>query len=240
MTRPRVGVWYHRRMKSPLAVTIMSFLGALVIRALGATWRIEWRDLDRLERARSLSRQVIFSFWHGRLLVHSYSHRGRGIQVLASEHPDGDLMGKTITWLGFGHLRGSTTRRGAGALRDLAAALRGGADIGLTIDGPRGPRGIVQQGAIELSRMTGSAVMPMTNAARPRRLFGSWDRFQLPLPFARVVACYGEPFVVPAGAEREERERFRLRLEEELARLTTALDESLGYEAGDVWPHEDR
>lgn len=226
-------------MRIRVSSTVVSFLGALVIRVLGATWRIEWRGLDKVAEARRLSSQVIYAFWHGRLIVLSYSHRHRRVQVLASEHPDGDLMGRTIVRLGFGHLKGSTTRGGASALRDLSSVLREGLDVGLTIDGPRGPRGVVQQGAIELGRMTGSAIVPITNSARPRVLFKSWDRFQLPLPFAKVVIDHGEPFLVPAGTERGERERYRLGLERRLAELTSELDAALGYEKGDVWPHED-
>jgi lysophospholipid acyltransferase (LPLAT)-like uncharacterized protein len=217
-----------------------SFFGALVIRLLGMTWRIEWRGLEHLERARAMSSQVVFAFWHGRLLVLSYSHRHRDIQVLASEHPDGDLMGRTITWLGFGHRKGSTTRGGARALRELSSVLRDGLNVGLTIDGPRGPRGVVRQGTIELSRVTGSAVVPITNAARPRRLMRSWDRFQIPYPFARIVISYGEPFVVPRDAGEEDRERFRVLLEERLRDLTADLDSDLSFRGMDVWPHEDR
>jgi lysophospholipid acyltransferase (LPLAT)-like uncharacterized protein len=224
----------------PVHGGVASFFGAVVIRCLGLSWRIEWRGLEHLAEARRLSKQVIFSFWHGRLLVLSFSHRRRGIQVLASEHPDGDLMGRTITRLGFGHLRGSSTRRGAAALRELAACLRNGLDIGLAIDGPRGPRGVVQQGAIELSRMTGSAVVPLTNSAKPRVLFKSWDRFQLPLPFAKVVIEYGEPYVVPSEAGQAERERLRERLEKQLGEVTSSLDSSLGYREMDVWPHGSR
>lgn len=227
-------------MKIRVHAGAVSCLGALAIRLFGVTWRIEWRGTEHLEAARRLSPQVIFAFWHGRLLVLSFSHRHRAIQVLASEHRDGDLMGRTITWLGFGHLRGSTTRGGARALRELSAVLRTGYDVGLTIDGPRGPRGIVQQGAIELSRMTASAVVPVSNTARPRRLLHSWDRFQLPLPGARVTIAYGEPILVPADADRGERERYRSLLEERLNGLTTGLDRDLAYGGTDVWPHEDR
>lgn len=215
-----------------------SFLGSQMIRLLGITWRLEWRGLEHLRTARDMSPQAIFAFWHGRLLVLSFSHRHRNIQVLASEHRDGDLMGRTITWLGFGHLRGSTTRGGARALRDLSTVLRAGLDVGLTIDGPRGPRGVVQQGAIELSRMTGSAVVPISNAARPRRLLQSWDRFQVPYPFAKVLIAYGEPFIVPRDAGEEKREGFRLLLEDRLRSLTARLDTSMDHHGPEVWPHE--
>jgi len=218
---------------------VASFIGSLCIRLLAVTWRVEWRNLENLEKARALSKQGVVSFWHGRLIVIAYSHRRWGISVLASEHPDGDLIGRAVAWLGWGHIKGSTSRRGAAGFRELAAILRTGRDAGLTVDGPRGPRGCVQQGATELSRMTGSSVIPLTDSARPRRLLGTWDRFQIPLPFAKVVITYGEPFVVSADADRDARERYRLRLERTLHELTAELDRSLGYDGSDVWPHED-
>ncbi len=210
-----------------------------MIRLLGLTWRIEWRGMENYAAGRSMSKQVIFAFWHGRLLVLSFSHRGRRIQVLASEHQDGDLMGRAIKWLGFGHRKGSTSRGGARALRELAKVLKEGLDVGLAVDGPRGPRGVLHQGAIELSRMTGSAVVPISSTSRPRRLFRSWDRFQLPAPFARVAVAYGEPMLVPDGADREERERLRIELERRLNELTAALDGASGYAGEEVWPHAD-
>jgi len=218
---------------------LASLIGALFIRLLGRTWRIEWRHLEHLEEARSLSTQGIISFLHGRFLPVIYAHRTWGISVLASEHPDGDLIGRSVARLGWKHVKGSSSRRGAAGFRELAAVLRSGRDAGLAIDGPRGPRGVVQQGATELSRMTGSAVIPVTDTARPCRLFGSWDRLQLPRPFARVVIAYGEPFVVPSDADPEKREQCRLRLEGTLRELTAELDRSVGYEGSDVWPHED-
>ena len=128
-------------------------------------------------------------------------------------------------------------RPGSGSSRPLCA---GGRDVGLAVDGPRGPRGCVQQGATELSRMTGAAVIPVSNSARPRRIFSSWDRFQIPGPFAKIVVAYGEPFVVPSDSDRGMREESRLRLERALGELTTELDRSLGFEGNDAWPHEDR
>jgi lysophospholipid acyltransferase (LPLAT)-like uncharacterized protein len=217
---------------------MMSFLGALAIRLLGLTWRVEWSGEENLQKARQLSDQVIFAFFHGRLLALSWSHRNRNIHVLASEHRDGDLMGRTIEWLGFGHLKGSTSRGGSRALRELRGVLADGFDIGLTVDGPRGPRGKVQQGATELSRLAGSAVVPVSNSAARRRLLRSWDRFQIPMPFSRIVVEYGDPFIVPADCGAEEREGFRKILEENLRILTEKLDRELGYSGDKVWPHE--
>lgn len=217
----------------------VSRIGALFIRLLGSTWRVEWTGLENLSKARKLSKNVIFAIWHGRLLVFSYTHRNRNIQVLASEHHDGDLMGRTIQRLGFGHLKGSSSRGGARAVRELASVLKSGLDVGLTVDGPRGPRGVVQQGAMELSRLTGKAVVPMTNTASRRRLFRSWDRFQLPFPFSRVTVSYGEPLMVGSGTTKREREEIKELLQNRLNEMTSRLDRSAGYEGTDAWPHED-
>ncbi len=219
---------------------VASYIGWLAVRFLGMTWRIEWRNAGNLEKARALSKRGVLSFLHGRLLVVVYAHRKWEVSALASEHPDGDLIGRVVAWFGWEHLKGSSSRRGAAGFRELAAALRGGRDVGLAVDGPRGPRGRVQQGATELSRMTGAAVIPVSNAARPRRIFSSWDRFQIPGPFAKIVVAYGEPFVVPSDSDRGMREESRLRLERALGELTTELDRSLGFEGNDAWPHEDR
>jgi lysophospholipid acyltransferase (LPLAT)-like uncharacterized protein len=226
-------------MKIRLNPKVTSFFASLLIRLLGVTWRMEIRGEERLERARGMSERVIFTFWHGRLLVLSWSHRNRNVHVLASEHYDGDLMGKIIEWLGFGHLKGSTSRGGARAIRELRKVLADGFDIGLTVDGPRGPRGKVQQGATELSRLASCAVVPVSNTARRRKLFDSWDRFQVPAPFAKVVVEYGEPLIVPEGAGADERESLRAELERRLGELTAGLDRGIGYAGEEVWPHED-
>ncbi len=218
---------------------VTSFLASLMIRILGVTWRIEIRGKERLAAARKISDRVIFTFWHGRLLALSWSHRNSHVYILASEHYDGDLMGKTIEWLGFGHLKGSTTRGGARALRELKGILADGNDIGLTVDGPKGPRGRIQQGATELSRLASCAIVPITNTARRRKIFDSWDRFQIPAPFAKVIVEYGDPLLVPAGAGTEEREELRIELERRLGDLTSRLDRDIGYTGEDVWPHED-
>ncbi len=117
--------------------------------------------------------------------------------------------------------------------------LRKGLDVGLTVDGPKGPRGHVQQGAVELGRLGSSAVIPMTCSARRRILLGSWDRFQIPLPFTRVVIEYGKPFTVPHDSGSGEREEIRRRLEEKLGEMTTRLDLEMGFQGNEVWPHED-
>ena len=179
---------------------IAGFLGALLIRLWGKTWRITVVDEGLLDRARRISPSVVFAVWHGRLLALSYSHRSRSIQVLASQHRDGELMGQTIRFLGFGHVRGSSTRGGARAVRQLVEKLHDGFDLGITVDGPLGPRHVFKTGPLEIAKLSGCAVVPITVSSGRRWQLRSWDGFQVPKPFAKVVIRYGEPVTVPGDA----------------------------------------
>lgn len=207
-------------------------VGALVIRALGVTWRIRIEAPEALERARAISPKIIFVTWHGRLLPLAYTHRNRRIHVLASEHADGEMLGQTIRRLGFGHVRGSSTRGGTRALLELVEKVRAGLDVGLTVDGPRGPRGVVKPGVIEVARQTGAAILPITTASSRRRVFASWDAFELPAPFARVVVRYGEPVIVDAGADPAVTEARRQDVERVLTRITDEADRAVRGERG--------
>jgi len=226
-------------MKIRINKNFMSFIGSILIRLLGLTWRVEYRGLENLKKAREISGNVIFSFWHGRLLALSYIHRNMNIQVLASEHYDGDLMGRTIERLGFGHMKGSTTRGGHRALRELKSVLEDGLDVGLAVDGPRGPRGKVQQGSVELSRLTGKAVVPLTATAGSRKILDSWDRFQVPLPFSRVVVEYQEPIVLSTDDGKSKREEAKRELQRRLNEATAALDRGMEHERTEIWPHDE-
>ncbi|HEX6790642.1 MAG TPA: lysophospholipid acyltransferase family protein [Candidatus Krumholzibacteria bacterium] len=212
-------------MKPPM--WLVATVGAAVIRALGLTWRIRVEEGSKLDAARALSPRVIFVFWHGRLLPLSYTHRNRRVHVLASEHADGEMLGQTIRRLGYGHVRGSSTRGGTRALLELVEKARAGFDLAVTVDGPRGPAGVVKAGVVEVARQTGAAILPITCASDRRRVFRSWDAFELPAPFARIVVRYGDPVrVEPAEAGRDAIERRRLDIERELTRITAEADRS--------------
>jgi lysophospholipid acyltransferase (LPLAT)-like uncharacterized protein len=199
-------------------------LGAALIRALGATWRIRPVDDEHRVAARERSPRLIFAFWHGRLLPLTYEYRDRGARILASQHADGELLGQTLRFLGYGHVRGSSTRGGSRAIMELVEELRSGHDLGLTVDGPRGPRHVVKPGVVEIAKLTGSAILPITSASRRHRTFASWDRFELPYPWARVVVRYGPAVTVPADADRDLMEARRLDVERILNHITAEAD----------------
>jgi lysophospholipid acyltransferase (LPLAT)-like uncharacterized protein len=205
----------------------ISVVGSTVIRLLGYSWRVDEHDDGHETRARELSPNIIYAFWHGRLLPLSFTHRNRSAQILASEHRDGERLGRTMRRLGFGQVRGSSTRGGARAIFDLVQKLKSGYDVGITVDGPRGPRYVVKPGPILIAKRSGAAVLPITSASRRHKTFSSWDAFELPYPFTRVAVRYGRPVVVSPDADAGEMERKRLELERVLIEITEASDDEI-------------
>jgi hypothetical protein len=159
------------------------------------------------------------SFWHGRILPATVYFRNRGIVVITSENFDGEWIAGIIERFGFATARGSSSRGGLKALLQLKRALAAGKPAGFTVDGPRGPARVSQPGAIWLAKATGHPVLPFHLEADRHWTLKSWDRTQIPKPFASVAISIGEPFYVPPDADDEAMERYRKLLDERLKAL---------------------
>jgi lysophospholipid acyltransferase (LPLAT)-like uncharacterized protein len=212
-------------LKDRIVVFLVSRLSALFILLLGSTWRIRWFGRERIRAAREDGGNVIYAFWHGRMLILCYSHRRQQIHIMVSEHRDGEMIARTVGLLGFVPVRGSTTRGGLRALFQMADRVTAGYDVAITPDGPRGPRFKIQQGVIILAQRTGMPIVPVANSASFRKTLSSWDRYLIPLPFSRVVVVLGEPIFVPRQLTAEEMEGKRIQVERALTALTRQADE---------------
>ncbi len=210
--------------RQKLKFFLIRMLGALFLLALGGTWRLRFRGTGYVRQLRARGHRPIYAFWHGRLLVLAYSHRERRIQIMISEHGDGEMIAQVTNQLGFGSVRGSTTRGGLRALRALARKLMSGFDVAITPDGPRGPRHVLQAGAIYIAMRTGQPLVPITSTGWPRWTFSSWDRFIVPGPFANVLVMLGEPLHVPSDLDENGREEYRRLFEKRMVELVDAAD----------------
>lgn len=198
---------------------------AQYVRLVHATGR--WRTLRGEIPAGFWARNkpFIVAFWHGRLLMMPYSWpRGRTMNMLISQHNDGELISRTIAHFGLATVRGSTGRGGAGALRTLVRLLAQGDCAGVTPDGPHGPQRKASVGIISLARLSGVPIIPLSYGVSRRRVLPSWDRFVLPAPFARGVFVWGEPIAVARNADADARDRARQAVEDSLNRLTDEAD----------------
>ena len=217
--------------------TVAAHLGALYIRLVNATtrWRIEGRE--GYDRLLADGTGVIVVMWHGRLFMSPCcGDRRRRNVAMISNNQDGELITAIVRRFGIHTVRGSTydhaKARDKGGLRAYVGArrelTRERAIIGMSPDGPRGPRMRAQQGAALLSMETRCPVQPVTFSTRRGRVFGSWDGFFLPWPFGRGVQIWGDPLRPPAGEDPAALDRYRAEIEEALTAITERADRLCG------------
>jgi lysophospholipid acyltransferase (LPLAT)-like uncharacterized protein len=191
-------------------ITWGSRLGSAFIQAIAKTWRIRVVNEAAFLSERAAGRAVVMALWHGEMLPLLYYHRNRQIAVLVSEHGDGEIIARILTSFGFRLVRGSSSRGAARALVAVDRELAAGFDVGITPDGPRGPRHSVAPGALLAAHRAGVRIVPLAASASSFWQLGSWDRFMIPKPFARVTIAYGDPLPVEAPSSREAGERVEV------------------------------
>ena len=210
--------WRASRLKRFEAGAI-SRIGYPLIAALAATFRWRTEGLEHFDGVVKGGRQPIMAFWHGRILPATYYFRRRGIVVMTSENFDGEWIAGIIERFGYGAARGSTSRGGSRALLQMARELEAGHPVGFTVDGPRGPARVVQPGTVWLAKATGHPVLPFHLEASRHWSMSSWDRTQIPKPFATVAIAMGQPVDVPNDADEGAIEAARKVVEERLFTL---------------------
>jgi lysophospholipid acyltransferase (LPLAT)-like uncharacterized protein len=227
-------------LKSDLVRRTACALAALWIRLVHVTSRWQVMNDDAPNQLWDDGKPFIVAFWHNRLMMLSYIWRkGLPMNMLISQHRDGELIANTIAHLGINSVRGSSSRDGAQALRTLVKALKNGESIGITPDGPRGPRMRASDGVVSIARLAGVPILPATVATSRRRVLGSWDRFLIALPFSRGVYIWGEPVHVPRDASDKELADIRLMIENKLIDIGLQADELCGQPAIDPAPVQD-
>jgi len=189
--------------------------GAGILRASGGLTRLRFLHLEREQEALSKNESVIYAMWHGRMWLLAARFPRRGVGVLVSLSEDGEVIAQILSRLHLVPVRGSSSRGGDEALRELEKWVSEGRSAAITPDGPRGPRHVAHMGAVALAARTGKPIVPLGAAARPAWTLRSWDKFQVPKPGSRAVIAIGEPFYVPRSND----------LEPWRARLETALNE---------------
>ena len=200
--------------------SLIGWWAAFLIRALGCTLRFRLTNRSGI-CVGSEQPPVIWALWHNRLLMvplirQHYFHDRPGV-ALTSPSRDGAIIVKVMESFGMAHVRGSSSRRGATAMRELVAFMKKGSDVGITPDGPRGPRYKLGPGIVVLAQQTGAPMVPIQVDYTHFIQFNSWDRFRIPFPFSRVNITFGELCYVNPTPGNAEFEMERLRLEKLLS-----------------------
>lgn len=184
----------------PFKARALGAVAAGFIRLLACTLRC--RVEDRAGVLKNAPPSMIWAFWHNRVIVAPVAYRRflrqRRGSVLTSPSKDGAIIAATMRCFGVDAVRGSSSRRGALAMRELTAVLAGGQDVAITPDGPRGPRYRAQPGLVKLAQVTGVPILPMRFVFSSCWRLKTWDRFRIPKPFSRVTVILEPLCTIPA------------------------------------------
>ena len=211
-------------MKRPLYFYVLGYIAYLFVRVLYATYRFRHMDAEnRLAAvAGSPHGTYVLGCWHQNVFASTLSQVGIPYCPLASQSKDGDMTAFVMQKLGFTPVRGSSSRGGSEGRRLLIENLHHGNNTALTVDGPKGPKGVVKPGVIDVALKAGVPIMPMTAVAdRYWVLHKSWDHFRLPKPFARIAVRYAPPITLPKGLDGEAFEAAQA----QVATILNGLDE---------------
>ncbi|ADW67799.1 lysophospholipid acyltransferase family protein [Granulicella tundricola] len=207
---------YSRSQRVVLAVA--PFVAAWVIRALGATLRYEDVAAPGVPPGGTIPGAKVYAFWHRSLLACAYYFRGQKIAILISRSFDGEIIARTVERLGFIAIRGSSTRGGSTALRQMVEHFKNGHQCAITADGPKGPPMIAKPGIVQVAELVDASYIGAFYALPKRAwVLKTWDSFVIPKPFSRVALTW-PPLVMRSGEET---------LEELQVGVQAAMDEAV-------------
>lgn len=216
--------------RTAVVQSLVAGLAAGLIALVRVTTRWESVNPSAAHDAWAGKSPVVVAFWHNRLAMMPYCWPSRRpFHMLISAHPDGRLIAKAVAHFGIGAVAGSSRRGGAEALRALVRLAREGHSIGITPDGPRGPRMRIREGALALARLSGAPIVPAAVSVRRRIVLNTWDRLIVALPFSRGAMVWGNPIHVPRDADDAATARLQDELERELNRVTAEADRLAGH-----------
>ena len=210
---------------SKLAKRILCAIAANYVRFVYLTsrWNVVGDEIPREFWAKN--KKFLLCFWHGRLLMMPYCwDKTKPMHVLISMHNDGRLLSETVSYFGIKTIVGSSSRGGASALRAMIKTFKKGDYVGLTPDGPRGPRMQAQEGIITVARLAKVPIIPIAFSSTNSKIFNSWDRFFFALPFGRAVFVWGDPIQIPETNDKSKLEDTRKKVENAINEVTKKAD----------------
>ncbi|MCX8093614.1 MAG: lysophospholipid acyltransferase family protein [Candidatus Goldbacteria bacterium] len=198
-----------------------------IFKIIASTYRIKEINAYKITPYQGKERNYIYGFYHSQLLAHIYFYRNTKMVSLASLHRDGEIAAIVAQKFGITIVRGSSTRGGVEALLGLKKYINEGYDAALTVDGPRGPAGKVNNGVIYLAKLTGREIIPCCFACDRNIRLKSWDRFMIPLPFSKGVFNFGRPIKIPEDLKEKDIDFYREKIQKELNRINKEAEEKV-------------
>jgi len=196
---------------------IIPYGGFLFIKIISSTYRFRFLGLENEKAALQERGAVIYGGWHQRLFsgIAPFARR-KPIVITISESRDGEYIAKIAELVGWHTVRGSSSRGGSKAFRELKAFAKNGYNIAHIVDGPQGPPEVIKPGLLRIARATGLPIVPAAVSPQKKWVFNSWDRFMIPKPFSKIIVRFGESVHVSKSMSKNDLEKERQRIEKQL------------------------
>ncbi|HXB20726.1 MAG TPA: lysophospholipid acyltransferase family protein [Candidatus Solibacter sp.] len=205
-------------LRQRLLLWLITWAGYLLIRVIGPTLRFRTAVEEGCLSDGMSSPVGIYCFWHRCVIPIAHRYRNRKIAVMTSRSFDGEYIARIIKKLGFGAVRGSSSRGAVGALMGMKQELDQGNPVAFTIDGPRGPIYVAKPGPIWLAKKSGHGIVCFHIAVERAWILKSWDRMMIPKPFSRVAGWGSTTLRVPAEATEQEMQALHQQMQAMLDR----------------------
>ncbi len=193
---------------SQLQRNVLRYIGircaSFAVRALLATLRIEIRNGDTVKKFVAEKKNFVSAFWHGSMIIGWYIHRNENVASLVSQSKDGDVLAATLEKWNFHVVRGSSSTGGHDALYMMIDLIRENYSLTITPDGPRGPIYKMKAGAVVTAKKTNVPLFLVGIGIKKKAVLKSWDKFEIPAPFTKIVVIYSDPFWIEDGISHEE------------------------------------
>lgn len=230
----------HKRiLNQDWAQNTLTWILAAYLKLVRATGRWEIRGWENVEHLAQAGKPALMCFWHGRLIANIFLWpEGYDLFQLSTAHRDGKLAGKTYARFGVTPLW-LNSQAPTEATRKLVKRLKAGAFCSITPDGPKGPRQRIQQSTLDIARLSGAPLIPVSSSGSRMKILDTWDNMQVPLPFGRGALVFGEPMEIPRKADAQTLEAIRQTMEQTLNAMTRDLDQEFGQTTPDPAPLSD-
>ena len=166
----------------------------------GVTAKISWVRKEIIDELMEKSQPFIICAWHHDIYFSSWLLKDFELTALISSSKDGEYINQILSGFGFRAVRGSSTRGGIGAMKQLVRCLKDGNAVAITPDGPQGPIHKVQEGIVALAKITGVPIIPWRYEASSCWKLNSWDSHKIPKPITKIKSVFGQPLYVPKSA----------------------------------------
>ena len=215
-----------------LIQTLLSLIGSIYVLTVYKTSKVNLKNRKKIENLLERKESFIYSFWHDQLLMCPLTWQSNSnIKVLISKHRDGDIIAQLISNLGFEAIRGSThktnkikNKGGLLSARKMIKSLKNGISIGISPDGPKGPRHKVSEGILSISRLSKSVILPVGIGFKKKWVLNTWDKFIIPKPFNEITVIWGDP--IPAITNEKNNHQFKTKLESKMNNLTAQANKN--------------